>query len=73
MAKRNAYIRAVAEVYADTSPARPTTRTASEIESDIRQISEELKRPVGDYERVCLLEDRQRMRKQLAALQEQVT
>jgi hypothetical protein len=68
MARRNPYLRELEKIIRDPSPAMPTRRTAAEIESDIQKISDELKGALSNYERLCLIEDRQRLRKQLAAI-----
>ena len=63
------YYDALNEIMSDTSPAQPTIRTRSEIEADILVVSNELKGRLPNVERLCLVEDRQKLRKQLAAAQ----
>jgi hypothetical protein len=63
----DAYIQALSEILTDTSPARPTTRMPADIEADILAISNKLKGPLSNVERLWLVEDRRELRKQLAA------
>jgi hypothetical protein len=64
----DAYNRALKEILTDNSPAKPTTRTREEISADILAISHRLKGPLSNPERLWLIEDRNNLRKQLAAL-----
>lgn len=68
MARKNIYINALEKIMRDDTPAPPTTRTRAEVERDIAEISEMLKGPMTNDERLCLVADRQHLRKQLAAL-----
>ena len=61
------YMKALKTIMTDTSPVPPTTRTRAEIERDIAEITTMLKGPLPNIERLCLVGDRQHLRKQLAA------
>lgn len=61
------YMKALKTILTDETPAQPTTRTRAEIERDIAEITAELKGPMSNVERLCLVEDRQHLHKQLAA------
>jgi hypothetical protein len=63
-----AYYKALQRIMTDNSPAIPTKRSRGEIEANIAAISEELKKPLGNADRLGLIEDRHELRKQLAAL-----
>lgn len=62
----DAYTKALKQVLTDASPPPETARTKAEIEADISAISERLKGPLSNVERLWLVEDRQILRKQLA-------
>jgi hypothetical protein len=66
------YYNALNEIMSDTSPACPTDRMPADIEADILVISKTLKGPLSNLERLWLVEDRQILRKQLAATQKRV-
>ncbi len=63
----DAYYRTLNEILSDTSAVRPTDRMPADIETDILAISKTLKGPLSNVERLWLVEDRQHLRKQLAA------
>jgi hypothetical protein len=68
----DAYIKELSAIFSDTSPARPTARMPADIEADILAISNTLKGPLSNVERLWLVEDRQKLRKQLAAKRQRV-
>ena len=68
MRRRDPYLRELQNIVRDPSPAAPTTRSAAEIEADILKITEELRGPLRNVERLDLIEARQNLRKQLAAV-----
>lgn len=65
----NAYNRALEKILTNDSPATPTTRSKAEIEACISEISERLKGPLSNVERLWLVEDRHEFQKQLTAMQ----
>lgn len=66
MARRDPYMDAIKDVLNDKTPARPTSRTKTEIANEIVAISDRLKGPLSNVERVWLIEDRSNLRKQLS-------
>lgn len=62
------YYAALKKIMTDDTPARPTERTRAEIEVEIAAISEQLKGPLHNVERLDLFEARRDLRKQLAAI-----
>lgn len=68
MRRRNPYLRELEKIVRDPTPATPTMRSAAEIETDILQITDLLRGALPNVERLCLIEDRQNLRKQLAAI-----
>lgn len=63
----NSYLKALKKVMHNDAPARPTSMSRQEIESAIAAISEQLKQPLSNAERLWLVEDRVELRKQLVA------
>lgn len=61
----DAYLKALRKVMQNDCPAAPTTRTRAEIESDIAEISAQLRGHLPSSERLCLIEARVELRKQL--------
>lgn len=66
MARKDPYLKALREEL--DAPAPPTTRSRAAIEADIAEIGVMLRGPMSNAERLCLVGDRSRLRKQLAAL-----
>ena len=64
----DAYTKALQRIMTDKSPPPATSRARSEIEANIQAISDELKKPLSNVDRLGLVEDRQILRRQLAAL-----
>lgn len=62
------YTKELKKILADTSTAKPTALTRADIEAGISEISDRLKGQLNNVERLWLVEDRQHLRKQLAAL-----
>lgn len=65
----DAYTKALKEILSDPSPAQPTSRTRAQIEADILSVSNQLKGPLSNAERLCFVQDRRELRKQLDAVQ----
>jgi hypothetical protein len=64
----DAYTKALRKIMTDTT-APPPTRGRAEIEAEIQQVSEALRGPLKNVERLELIEVRQRLRIQLDAAQ----
>lgn len=62
----DAYTKALKDILTSDKPPAPTTRTRAQIESDIAEITNMLRGSLSNVERLCLVEDRQHLRKQLA-------
>jgi hypothetical protein len=60
------YLKALQKVMRNDNPARPTSRSRAEIEGDIAEISAMLRGSLPNSERLCLIEERVELRKQLA-------
>ena len=72
MARKDAYMEALKEALTDETPAAPTSRTRQEIAADINEITKLLTGPLSNVERLCLVEDRQRLRLLVLVLHVQV-
>lgn len=57
------YLKELRKVMTAAGPARPCTMTDAEIETAIADISAQLKGPLSNLERLCLLEERIELRK----------
>lgn len=64
----DAYTKALKKIMEDKSPPPPTTLSKEQIEAGIADISERLRGPQHNAERLWLVEDKRRLQKQLAAL-----
>lgn len=62
------YKKELQKILDDTSVAQATERSKAELEAGIAELSALLKGPLSNVERLWLIEDRQHLRKQLAAL-----
>lgn len=62
------YTKELKKILGDTSAAKPTEQSREEIERGIAEITELLKGACSNVERLWLVEDRQHLRKQLAAM-----
>ncbi len=67
MARKNVYLNELQKIMSDGTAAAPTTASREEIASAINSITRELCGPLTNFERLNLVEDRQRLRKQLTA------
>jgi len=61
----DAYTKALKKILTNDDPARPTARPLAEIEVDIAEISQRLKGPLSNPDRLDLVEARRELRKQL--------
>jgi DNA-binding XRE family transcriptional regulator len=61
------YLKEMRKVMTATSPARPCAMTDAEIETAIADISAQLKGPLSNFERFCLVEEKIELRKILVA------
>lgn len=68
MGKRKRYVDHLHEILSDDAPAPASTRSRAEIQADIDAISEMLRGPLHNAERLNLVEDRHHLRKQLSAM-----
>jgi len=68
MAKHDPYFTELHKIMSDKSPVPPSTTTRAELEAMIAEISAMLTKPMHNAERLCLVEDRQNLRKALAQL-----
>jgi hypothetical protein len=66
---KDAYISALQEVLNDKTPVGASSRTREQIEADITKVSERLRGPLHNVERLWLVEDRRNLRKELATLE----
>jgi hypothetical protein len=66
MMAQDRYTKALKKIMTETT-APPTTRSRAEIEAEILQISEALRGPLKNFERLELIEVRQCLRIQLDA------
>lgn len=65
----DAYTKELRKIMSDKRSPRPSSLTRAEIETAIAEISAQLKAPLSNVERLCLVEDRQELRKILAQSQ----
>jgi hypothetical protein len=63
----NIYNKALKKILDDDTPPPTTALTRAELKAEIANISKQLQGPLSNTERLCLVEDRQVLRKQLAA------
>jgi hypothetical protein len=62
------YTKELRKILTDKAPAPATTMTVAQIQEAISTISNQLRGPLPNVERLNLVEDRARLRKQLAAI-----
>lgn len=60
----DAYTKALREVLTNDSPPAPTSRTRAEIEMAIQSITDQLRGPLANVERLLLVDERRELRKQ---------
>lgn len=64
----DAFNRELRRIMDNDAPAKPTTLSRAVIEATIAEISESLKGPLSNVDRLDLVESRRELRKQLAAM-----
>lgn len=65
----DAYTKALKKIMTSDAPARPTTKTSTELETEIAAVSEQLRGHLPNVIRLDLVEVKRELRKQLAAVQ----
>lgn len=63
----DAYTKELRRIMSDDTPPKPTKMSCTQIEADIASITNQLKGPLSNPERLWLVETRRELRKQLAA------